>query len=193
MRQVMRPFVLLCACALAACAPANDPETGVSPVVGGTRRIEGPTGDRGASIEQSGPDGTVISKLVAPVPALWDALLVTLATRKVTTSILDPSVGRAGDTALVMLYRWNGQPVSRYLSCGSTMTGPKADQERVRAVLLAQLTRLRADTVALAVHLSAGSYPVASGNSGSPSECTSTGRAEQELIDEVARRAGARR
>ena len=110
-----------------------------------------------------------------------------------TPTILDRAVGRAGDTSLVLLYRWNGQPLSRYLSCGSTMTGPKADQERVRAVLLAQLTKLRADTVAIAVHFSGGSYPVASGNSGVPSQCTSTGRAERELMDDVAQRVVAQR
>ena len=190
---VPRRLVLLASFTLAACAPASEPETAASPVTAGTRRIEGARGEQGASIEQRGPDGTVVKKLVAPPTAVWDALVAALGARKVTPTIFDRAVGRAGDTSLVLLYRWNGQPLSRYLSCGSTMTGPKADQERVRAILLAQLTQLRADTVAIAVHFSGGSYPVASGNSGVPSQCTSTGRAEQELIDDVVQRAAGQR
>jgi hypothetical protein len=186
-------LIVIAALVVAACAPASDPETAASPVVAGTRRIEGLSGDQGASIEQRAPDGTVVQKLVAPPTAVWDALVAALSARRVTPTIFDRAVGRAGDTSLVLLYRWNGQPLSRYLSCGSTMTGPKADQERVRAILLAQLTKLRADTVAIAVHFSGGSYPVASGNSGVPSQCTSTGRAERELIDDVAQRAAGRR
>jgi hypothetical protein len=190
---IHRGLILSAALVIAACAPASDPETAASPIVAGTRRIEGATGEQGSTIEQRAPDGTVVQKLVAPPTAVWDALVAALSARKVTPTIFDRAVGRAGDTSLVLLYRWNGQPLSRYLSCGATMTGPKADQERVRAVLLAQLTKLRADTVAIAVHFSGGSYPVASGNSGVPSQCTSTGRAERELIDDVAQRVTGRR
>jgi hypothetical protein len=192
MQNLRHRLLVFAALIGAACAPATGPETAASPVVAVTRRMEGLSGDQGASIEQRAPDGTVVRKLTAPPMAVWDALVAALAARKVTPTILDRAVGRAGDTALVLLYRWNGQPLSRYLSCGSTMTGSKADQERVRAILLAQLTKMRADTVAIAVHFSGSSYPVASGNSGGPSQCTSTGRAEGELLDDVAQRAGAR-
>jgi hypothetical protein len=193
MQNLTSRMILFMAIIVTACAPASDPETAASPIVAGTRRIEGVAGEQGPSIEQRAPDGTVIQKLVAPPAAVWDALVAALSARKVTPTILDRAVGRAGDTSLVLIYRWNGQPLSRYLSCGSSMTGPKADQERVRAILLAQLTKLHADTVAIAVHFSGGSYPVASGNSGAPSQCTSTGRAERELIEDVAQRAGVRR
>ena len=57
--------------AVAACAPASDPETAASPIVAGTRRIEGVTGERGATIEQRTPDGTVIQMLVASPTAVW--------------------------------------------------------------------------------------------------------------------------
>jgi hypothetical protein len=190
---VHRGLILSAALVVAACAPASNPETAASPVVAGTRRMDGVTGDRGASLEQRGPDGTLVQGIVAPPEAIWDALVAALAARKVTPTILDRAVGRAGDTSLVLHYRWNGQPLSRYLSCGSNMTGPKVDQDQVRAILLAQLTKMRADTVAIAVHFSARAYPVASGNSGMPSQCTSTGRAERELIDDVAQRVAGRR
>jgi hypothetical protein len=118
---------------------------------------------------------------------------VAFVARKVTPSILDRAVGRMGDTALVLMRRWNGHQLSRYLDCGSSMIGPRADEERVRAILLAQLSRSSGDTVAIAVHFSGTSQPVSSGNSGTPAVCTSTGRAEKELIDEVVQRSAAPR
>jgi hypothetical protein len=46
--------------------------------------------------------------------------------------------------------------------------------------------------MAVAVHFSGGSTSVASGNSGTVSRCTSMGRAERELLDDVVRGSGAR-
>ena len=47
---VHRGLIVSVAFAIAACAPANDPETAASPVVAGTRRIEGVTGEQGSTI-----------------------------------------------------------------------------------------------------------------------------------------------
>ena len=182
----------LSAFVLLACAPPSQTETVASPVVGAVRRAEGAQGEAGAMYEQRGADGTVVSHVTAPPAAVWQALVASFSARKIATPILDPAVGRLGDTALVIMHRWNGQQPSRYLSCGSTMTGPRADEERIRGVLLAQLTKLAGDTVAVAVHFSGGAYPVASGNSSMSVQCTSTGRVEREILDDVARRATAR-
>jgi hypothetical protein len=175
-----------------ACGPSSNVETAASPVVGMTRPMEMPRGEPGNGItyDHHSDDGVVVAKVLAPVPAVWDALVAALAERKVTPTLLDRSAGRIGDTSMVLMRRWNSIPLSAYLSCGSTMTGARADDERIRAVFLAQLSRLRADTVGIAVHFSGSSSPIASGNGGSPGQCTSTGRAEQELLDDVVRRVG---
>jgi hypothetical protein len=136
-----------------------------------------------------GDDGTVVGKVLAPAPAVWEALLATMAARKVTLSILDRSAGRMGDTAMVLLRRWNGQPLSYYMNCGSSMTGQRADDDRLRAVLLAQISRLRADTIGIAVHLSATATSN-SGTSATPAQCMSNGRGEAEFLDDVLRRVG---
>src|SRR2546423_393464 len=119
--------LLFVAVALAACAPASDPDTAASPVVSVSRRAEGLAGETGMSYEQRGADGTVVGRMVAPAPAVWDALLAAFTARKVTPAILDRSLGRVGDTLLSMMYQWNGRPLSRYLSCGATMTGARAE------------------------------------------------------------------
>jgi hypothetical protein len=61
-------------------------------------------------------------------------------------------------------------------------------------VLLAQLSKLDGDTIAVAIHLSGSATALASGNSGSIATCSSTGRAEADLLDEmIAQLGGTRR
>lgn len=155
-----------------------------------TRAAGSLDGELGRSEFRRGEDGTLTAKLLAPAPAVWEALLAALTKRGVTPSVFDRAAGRMGDTALVLLRRWNGHPVSYFFNCGSSMTAPRADEERLHAILLAQLTRLPADTIGVVVHLSATSEAVNSGSSARPSQCTSTGRGEGELLDEVIQRVG---
>ena len=174
-----------------ACGPSQV-ETAQSPVQSMTRAaepLEG-GGGMGRSEFRRGDDGTVTGKLLAPAPAAWDAILSAMAQRHVTPTLLNRAVGRAGDTAMVLLRSWNGHQLSYFFNCGSTMTGPRADEERLRAILLAQLTRLPADTIGVAVHFSATAQAVNSGSSARPSQCTSTGRGEVEFLDEVIQRVG---
>jgi hypothetical protein len=189
-RLARHPFALLVISMLAgACAPQNT-QTAASPVVGSTRRTELGRGESGIAFEKRGDDGVVVAKMVAPVATVWSALGEAFAAHSVKPTINDLTIGRMGDTALVLLRKWNGHQLSQYFTCGSTMTGPRADEERIRAVLLAQLSRLPADTIAVAVHLSGISTPV-TGSGSSRSTCTTTGQAEKALLDEVVKRSGA--
>ena len=171
------------------CSQPGSAETAASPVQGATRSQETLRGEFGDAYNRRGDDGTVVAKVLAPAPVVWEALRATLSARKVTPTILDRPAGRIGDTALVLMRYWNGQPISYYMSCGSSMTGPRADNDKVKAVLLAQLSRLTADTIAIAVHLSATSTSM-SGNSTTPAQCSSNGRGESELLDDLIQRIG---
>ena len=171
--------------ALLGCAAPNSVDTAASPVVATVRSAHTLEGEYGVAYDRRADDGIVVAKVVTTPVSAWDALLTAFSTRKVSLSILDRPAGRMGDTALVMMRQWNGKSVSRYFSCGSTLTGPRADTERIRAVLLAQLSRLRGDTLAIAIHFSGVGTAMASGNSSTSSVCTSTGQAEAELLDDV--------
>ena len=192
-RSFARRFVgaglFFAANALIACAPPNSADTAASPVQIASRSSETLMGAYATSYDRRGDDGTVVGKVVAPAPAVWEALLATMAARKVTLTILDRAVGRMGDTALVLMRRWNGQPMSYYMNCGSTMTGQRADDDRLRSVLLAQISRLRADTIGIAIHFSALATSN-SGTSATPAQCMSNGRGETEFLDDVLQRLG---
>lgn len=171
------------------CAPTNSAETAASPVQGATRSAETLKGEFGESYNRRTDDGTVVAKALAPAPAIWEALLATMAARKVTLTVIDRPAGRMGDTGLVIMRRWNGQAMSYYMNCGSTMTGQRADEDRLRAVLLAQISRLRADTIGIAVHFSAIATPM-TGAAATQAQCVSNGRGESEFLDETIRRLG---
>jgi hypothetical protein len=189
-RLARRPIALLALVTLATgCAPSNT-QTAASPVVGSTRRTELGRGENGIAFEKRADDGVVVAKLVAPLPTVWSALGEAFAAYSVKPAVNDLTIGRMGDTALVLLRKWHGHQLSQYFTCGSTMTGPRADEERIRAVMLAQLSKLPAETIAVAVHLSGISTPV-TGSSSGRSMCTTTGQAEKELLDDVVRRSGA--
>ncbi len=178
--------LLVAASAVTACAPANNSDTAASPVQAMTRSAETLKGEFGESYNRRGDDGTVVAKALAPAPAVWEALLATMAARKVNLTLVDRAADRMGDTAMVIMRRWNGQAMSYYMNCGSSMTGQRADDDRLRAVLLAQISRLRADTIGIAVHFSATATPI-SGSATTPAQCMSNGRGETAFLDEVVR------
>ena len=187
----MRRLAIFFVAALLACGPSQV-ETAQSPVQGMTRSagsVDG-GGGLGRSEFRRGDDGTVTAKLFAPAPAVWDAILAAMTQRHVTPSLLNRAVGRVGDTSMVLLHSWNGHQLSYFFNCGSTMTGPRADEERLHAILLAQMTRLPEDTIGVAVHFSSTAQAVNSGSSAQPSQCTSTGRGEVEFLDELIQRVG---
>lgn len=184
--RLIVPFLLF----FAACGPQKvEP---ASPVQAMTRPQDFGQGSTEAYGRRA-DDGVVVAKVVAPVPMVWQAVLAAMTARKVTPSVFDRPAGRMGDTALMMTRTWNGKPLSRYLNCGSNMTGLRADQDRIKSVFLVQLTRMQADTVGLAVHLSGTASALSSGNSASLAPCLSSGTAESDLLDDVMRQVGGSR
>ena len=183
--------VALCAAlsiiAVPACAPANVQPA--SPVQAMTRSQDVGEGYHDGYMRRA-DDGIVVARVVAPAPLVWQAELGAMTARKITPTVFDRPAGRMGDTALVMSRNWNSKPVSRYFNCGSTMTGPRADQDRIKSVFLVQLTRLPEDTIAVAVHLSGTASALSSGNSTAQAPCMSSGQAESDLLDDVLRQLG---
>lgn len=177
-----RRLVIPCMLLIAACGPQNiEP---ASPVQAMTRAQDVGEGYH-EGYSRRADDGVVVAKVVAPAPLVWQAVLAAMTARKITPSVFDRPAGRMGDTALMMSRTFHGKPISRYLSCGSNMTGQRADQDRIKTIFLVQLTRLPEDTIGLAVHLSGTATAMASGNSTSQAPCMSSGQAETDLLDDV--------
>lgn len=180
---------------LAGCSTNDPAESAASPVEAVSRSTErvGAGNQSMNSYDRRGEDGTIIAKVVAPAPQVWDALKASFEARNVNLTILDRMAGRLGDTSMVFTHRWAGQNGSYFFQCGQTITGQRADEDRVRAYVLAQMSRLKADTVAIAVHMSGYATSISMGSSAATAQCSSTGRGESDILDDVLRRLGTAR
>ena len=186
--RAVRVLALTAGAALAACAPSA-PETADSPVQTVNRSQERIV-QSDQSYTRRGEDGTVVARVLAPAPQVWEALKATFEARKINLTILDRAAGRMGDTAAVFTHNWAGKPGSFYFSCGETITGQRSNEDRIRAIILAQLSRLKSDTIAIALHMSGYAVPVSMGGSAATAQCSSTGRGESDFLDEVVSRLG---
>lgn len=153
---------------LNACAPSGGVEMAASPAVVVSRRAESTYGESAISYITDVDDRSVVVKLTSTVPSIWQALAASFEAHQIKPSVLDRPSGRIGDTAWVLMRRWNGEQLSTYLACGSNMTGQRANEERVHAVLLAQMSKLKADTIAVSLHFSAYTQPIANARVSAP-------------------------
>ena len=115
-----------------ACAPSN-PETAPSPVETVNRSTERVVQSM-QSYTRRGEDNTTVARVLAPAPQVWEAVKATYEAWNVKLTLLDRPAGRMGDTSHVFMRSWHGQPGSFYFSCGETITGQRANEDRIKAV-----------------------------------------------------------
>jgi hypothetical protein len=82
--------------------------------------------------------------------------------------------------------------LSRYLECGSSLSGVNADTHRVRGNVQTVLEAVDRNETRFVTRIEATAH-VISGTSGPPIRCMSTGVLEERLIAEIQRRTGAAR
>ncbi|MBK8248934.1 MAG: hypothetical protein IPK85_16265 [Gemmatimonadetes bacterium] len=116
----------------------------------------------------------------APPGKVFTAATMVMQNLMIPIDVSDSATGMLGAAKLVRSRNLAGQALSRFLECGSNMTGPRADTHRVQMPLLLLMdpgdegsTRLRIALV--------GSAQDNSGTSNSPVMCGSTGGLENLL------------
>ena len=116
----------------------------------------------------------------APTGKVFTAATMVLQNYKIPTDISDSASGLLGAVKLMRSRNVAGSALSRYLECGSGMTGLRADTHRIQMPLLLMLdpdatggTRLRIALIASAQDNS--------GTSNQPVPCGSTGALENQL------------
>lgn len=132
-----------------------------------------------ARVEVPAPAAEVFTVTAA---ALEHELQIELATR-------DSANGVVGNLSLTKMRRLGKSPLSRYLSCGSGMTGPNADAYRIYLAVVALIDPLPNNRSRLGVAVAAGAQDV-QGNSKLPIACGSTGALETQIRRVVAARFG---
>lgn len=107
----------------------------------------------------------------------------------IEVKVFDAASGTVGNRYFIKSYKLGGVPLSRYLDCGRTITGPAADNYKVTMSVLSVVTR--DGTGSKIETLVTGRADDAAGFSGSLS-CSTIGTLEAELHRVLLRRLGDR-
>jgi hypothetical protein len=186
-RGVRRAALLLAAATLATgCASSGRGELDTGSR-GGYTRIEGDSRVYGFDL---GTDRTAVRLALAVDPgAAWAALPDAYAAIGLKGAGVVDARGRVFGIPdrQVMPQSLAGQPLGRFLTCGSTTTGSAADTYEVRMLALTQIDSTAQGTVVL-TRLDAVAR--SRGVSGVPVNCSTTGRLERLLADSLQARVG---
>ena len=110
---------------------------------------------------------------------------------KFELKIRDSTAGLVGNMELVKLRSLGRSPMSRYVSCGSGMTGPNADSYRIYLAIIAMVDSIAPGKTRLGVALAAAAQDL-QGSAKQPIACGSTGALEGQVRRLVAARFGMR-
>jgi hypothetical protein len=121
----------------------------------------------------------VFYSIEAPPDKVYQALIVAYGDLGIPATIVNPKDGLVAVTNRWVIRTLGDSRLSRYLSCGESMTGPRADQDRVVISVIswakpdgAGSTRIETRIVAMAND---------TGGSNVRMPCTTTGQLESEL------------
>lgn len=108
---------------------------------------------------------------------------------KIELRMRDSLAGVVGNLEVVKMRRLGRSPMSRYVSCGSGMTGPNADSYRIYLAIAAFVDSIGPGKSMLGVSLAAAAQDL-QGSSKAPLMCGSTGALESHIRRIVAARFG---
>jgi hypothetical protein len=115
-----------------------------------------------------------------PFGRVYHATVLAFQGLKIPLDVTDSTSGLVGNLRLVQSRRIAGTNLSQFLSCGSSITGPRADSYRLTMPLVVLLDRLPGDRTRVRVALLASARDMA-GNSTEPVPCTTTGALEERI------------
>jgi hypothetical protein len=121
-----------------------------------------------------------VQEVAAPPMKVFIAASLVLNNLRIPIDVSDSLTGLVGAAKLTRSRNLGGRALSRYLECGSGMTGPRADTHRVQMPLLIMLDPGSGGNTRVRIAL-VGSAQDNAGTSTQPVACASTGVFEGEL------------
>jgi hypothetical protein len=144
----------------------------------------------GVAIRNEAADGTHAAVVRAPIERVWAAVNAVYAEIGVPTTAVDSAGYQLGNGQFQFRRQLGGQPASRYFDCGLSITGPRADEGQIRAVIATRLTAAPDGTTLMSTTVH-GAVQSSSGTTSSRMDCSSTGRLESRMESAVAQRVAA--
>lgn len=135
------------------------------------------------------PPNAKVSLAVAPSRA-FDALKAAYEELGIPPATIDPATARIGNTNFWKSRRLADQPISTYLNCGDTLTGPAADVYRIYMSLISAVRPDGKGGSELETAFT-GQARNMDGASGDRVACGSTGRLEERIQKIILAKTGA--
>jgi hypothetical protein len=143
-----------------------------------------PTGDATADVRLQREDFITRSEVNAARAMVWEVLPAVYTEIGLPQPVLDRSRWTATVDGHVIMRTLAKQRLSRFLSCGSGMTGEHADTRRIRLTVRTSLESPSPDRTVVLTRLEAVAQPL-DGTSTAPAECTSRGQLEAMIANGV--------
>lgn len=124
-------------------------------------------------------EGAVRDSIAAPPQQVHRALVVAFQELGIPVEIGEPWTGQVANTQFRVSRELAKTRVSRFLSCGETITGPRADSDRVLMAVVSTVTALGASRSRVETRVIA--VATDTGGTGGRVACRSTGELEQRL------------
>jgi hypothetical protein len=124
-------------------------------------------------------DQSIYERVAAPPDKVYQALIVAYSELGVPATIINPKEGLVAALDRRAFSKLGTERLSRYVSCGDSMTGPRADQDRI---VLSVVSWAKADgTGNTRIESRIVGNATDSGATGMRMPCTSTGELESRL------------
>jgi hypothetical protein len=132
---------------------------------------------------------TVGTSIAATPDQVYRALIVAYSELGVPATAINPTTGLVAATGRRATGRLGDTRLSRYLSCGETMTGPRADQDRVVLSLISRSKPDGSSATRVETTLVATASDIGGTNTRLP--CSTTGELESRVHAAVKKALGA--
>ncbi len=129
--------------------------------------------------EQLGHEDVTVS---ASPTTVSNALRAVYGALGVEVKYFNPSTGEIGNAEFVKMRKMAGQPLTDFINCGSTVTGPAADTYRV-TMLLVSTVKAQGTGSLVETRFQSRAVNPAGGTSAGALDCQSLGTLEQKLYD----------
>jgi hypothetical protein len=174
--------------ALVFAAACGTPASGPFPGAGGPAPSVTASGTT-VDVAYSTTRGVVTDVVEATPEAVWEALPKAYADLGIPVRDVSDASRTLGNPRLAISRRLGDTPLSRYLECGSNLTGPFADRYRVEMLIRTSVAPAEGGGARVESYVEASARnPEGSSNTGVA--CASTQRLERQIVERIRFHAG---
>ncbi|HSU14543.1 hypothetical protein [Longimicrobium sp.] len=180
MKRTLPLAALALAAVAAACASGGTPEPAT------TRTVFTNT-QRGIAMPEGGTDMATLTAtgVAAQTTMSTDSTMRALAAAytilHVPPTLVDPDAHRVGNPRMAVRYNLNGEPLSRFVNCGETMTSVRADREQIYLAVISTVRPNPGGGNTVETTVQGVAVDRTSGNSNGMVPCSTTGTLESRI------------